>query len=287
MLRSLCRRPYAIRGLSRLPRLPLPPPPRAPVVPTTYLAQQRRAFHSTRRNEAGPLVPILATLLKASTTIEFARTAGRIILTFTPLILMKNLKARKKLQRAAVAGIPTSEEKKQKILKKIRSRTMLFHAMLFSPIILLWATIVASLEQTPLTGRREEQEIAKQLAGPGWYRAVGDILSPNGEPVRLVPPTDWRYAWVAATLRHLESVVPKLCTEREENSDWYAIDDESYPMPPPAEYPLRPRPRVSQHLRMFCDKMNERNTANAPHIVTDPPYSLIIVDEPNASNAFS
>ena len=67
---------------------------------------------------------------------------------------MKNLKARKKLQRAAVAGIPTSEEKKQKILKKIRSRTMLFHAMLFSPIILLWATIVASLEQTPLTGRR-------------------------------------------------------------------------------------------------------------------------------------
>ena len=133
----------------------------------------------------------------------------------------------------------------------------------------------------------EEQEIAKQLAGPGWYRAVGDIRSPNGEPVRLVPPTDWRYAWVAATLRHLESVVPKLCTEREDGSDWYAIDDESHPMPPPAEYPLRPRPRVSQHLRMFCDKMNERNTANAPHIVTDPPYSLIIVDEPNASNAFS
>ncbi|KAL1728521.1 hypothetical protein EV714DRAFT_252775 [Schizophyllum commune] len=298
MLRSLCRRPYAIRGpslLPRIPHVPIRPPPRAPILPAHYLAQQRRAFHSTRRNEAGPLVPILATLLKASTTIEFARTAGRIILTFTPLILMKNLKARKKLQRAAVAGIPTSEEKKQKILKKIRSRTMLFHAMLFSPIILLWATIVASLEQTPLTGRwrmiilspEEEQEIAKQLAGPGWYRAVGDILSPNGEPVRLVPPTDWRYAWVAATLRHLESVVPKLCTEREDDSDWFAIDDESHPMPPPAEYPLRPRPRVSQHLRMFCDKMNERNTANAPHIVTDPPYSLIIVDEPNASNAFS
>lgn len=207
---------------------------------------------------------------------------------------MKNFKARKKLQRAAVAGTPTSEEKRKVILKKIRSRTMLFHAMLFTPIILLWATIVASLEQTPLTGRwrmiilspEEEQEIAKQLAGPGWYRAVGDILSPNGEPVRLISPNDWRYAWVAATLRRLEAVVPKLCAERQEDNDWYTSDDDR-PIPPPAEYPLRPRPRVSQHLRMLCDQMTERNPSESPHIVTDPPYSLLIVEEPNASNAFS
>ena len=45
------------------------------------------------------------------------------------------------------------EEKRPEILQKIRTRTILFHMMLLTPVLLFWATIVASLERTPLTGR--------------------------------------------------------------------------------------------------------------------------------------
>ena len=45
------------------------------------------------------------------------------------------------------------EEKRPVILQKIRTRTILFHLMLLTPVLLFWATIVASLERTPLTGR--------------------------------------------------------------------------------------------------------------------------------------
>lgn len=45
------------------------------------------------------------------------------------------------------------EEKRPVILKKIRARTILFHILIMTPIVLFWATIIASLERTPLTGR--------------------------------------------------------------------------------------------------------------------------------------
>lgn len=32
-------------------------------------------------------------------------------------------------------------------------RTILFHVLILTPILLFWATIIASLERTPLTGR--------------------------------------------------------------------------------------------------------------------------------------
>ena len=45
------------------------------------------------------------------------------------------------------------EEKRPMILQRIRTRTILFHVLVLTPILLFWATIIASLERTPLTGR--------------------------------------------------------------------------------------------------------------------------------------
>ena len=45
------------------------------------------------------------------------------------------------------------EEQRPIILQRIRTRTILFHLLLLAPVLLFWATIVASLERTPLTGR--------------------------------------------------------------------------------------------------------------------------------------
>lgn len=86
---------------------------------------------------------------QASTSIELARTASRVALSLAPLLLLKNHKSRKRLQK----DLPGMEEERPVILQRIRTRTILFHLMLLTPVLLFWATIVASLERTPLTGR--------------------------------------------------------------------------------------------------------------------------------------
>ncbi|PBL03496.1 hypothetical protein ARMGADRAFT_912638 [Armillaria gallica] len=250
-------------------------------------------FHSTPRREGLPFY-LLASVFKASTTFEIARTAGRIVLTFVPVILLKNHKSRRYLKFADLKGIPTSEEKKTQLLKRIRNRTILFHILLLIPATLFWLTIIASLERTPLTGRwrliilspEEEDDIATQLAGPGWYKAVDDILAQDG-PTRYIPPSDWRYEWVRNTLRSLEGTLPILIQERELCPDWVEYGPHNQPLPPPAEYPLRPRPRASETLRRMCSAMCERTAPPVPHAVAGPPYSLLVVDKPEASNAFS
>ncbi|KAF8896337.1 hypothetical protein BD779DRAFT_1495280 [Infundibulicybe gibba] len=264
------------------------PTPRPPALP------RFSAFHSTPRAGWGPLIPILATLLKASTAFEFARTAGRVVSTFIPLLLLKNHKTRRKLRDAGFQEKPGAEEKKVILLKKLRNRTLLFHLMLLVPVFLFWATIVASLERAPLTGRwrmillspDEEDEIAAQLAGQGWYNAVCDILSQDG-PTKIIPKTDWRYAWVNDTLRKLEATIPVLVHEPEMCADWLQRDDNSIPLPPPSEYPLRPRPRASDMLHWYCEMLCNKKPPTTPHSVAGPPYSLLVVDRPEASNAFS
>ncbi|RDB26313.1 Metalloendopeptidase OMA1, mitochondrial [Hypsizygus marmoreus] len=214
------------------------------------------AFHSTPNRQAGPLVPIFAALLKASTSLELTRTAGRIALTLVPAILMTNLKTRKHIKYAALHGIPHPEESKARLLKNIRYRKWLLYGLLFVPGSLFWATIIASLEQTPLTGRwrliilspEEEEEIAAQLAGPGWYKAVSEILNHDG-PARIIPNTDWRSL---------------LCMR---NGPW--------------------------KTKIVLPCLQQPNILSAPGPVQAnifeecPPYSLLIVDKPDASNAFS
>ena len=133
-----------------------------------------------------------------------------------------------------------------------------------------------------LLSPEEEDDIATQLAGSGWYQAVSQIISKHGAP-KIVPPSDWRYAWVRDTLRSLEAVIPKLGDERSLAPVWLERGDDDVPLPPPAEYPLRPRPRAAEYVRQLMHS----NWSAPSHVIAGPPYSLIVVDDPDARNAFS
>lgn len=135
----------------------------------------------------------------------------------------------------------------------------------------------------------EESEIAAQLAGPGWYRAVGTILAEEGV-TSYIPPSDWRYMWVSQTLRRLEDTIPVLASEPEHCPDWYKdnVDRNGKPMPPPAEFPLLPRSRVSEYLKTFCETLTEQKSVHpGSHVIPGPPYSLLVVENSDVKNAFS
>lgn len=137
-----------------------------------------------------------------------------------------------------------------------------------------------------LLSPEEEEDIANQLAGPGWYRAVGEILSVDGAP-SIIPPSDWRLNWIRDTLRRLEGAIPVLQHEDELCGHWIDCGPDDIPLPPPAEYPLRPRPRGSEYLRRLAEMTCARTVAPLPHVIAGPPYSLLVIDKPDASNAFS
>ncbi|KAH9935259.1 peptidase family M48-domain-containing protein [Amylocystis lapponica] len=226
--------------------------------------------------------------------IDIAGAAGRVALTFLPVVLLKKVKGHHVLRRLETSTHPDVEEKRTKIMRKQRNNTILFHILLFTPIFLFWATLMASLERTPLTGRwrlillspEEEDDIAAQLAGQGWYSAVADILAQDG-PVKLIDPADWRLVWVHNTLHRLEGVIPVLQREGELLPNWMEYGPDDVPLPPPAEFPLRPRPRASDYLRRMAEFTCARTSPPPPHGVLGPPYSLIVVDKPDSSNAFS
>ena len=138
-----------------------------------------------------------------------------------------------------------------------------------------------------LLSPEEEEEISSQLAGNGWYQAVGDILSQEGDTPQIVPPSDWRFLWVRSTLRRLETVIPLLQKEGELEAKWLECGPDDVPLPPPADHPLKPRPRASEYVRRFAELSCGRAPPPVPHGVLGPPYSLIVVDKPDSSNAFS
>ncbi|KAI0033072.1 hypothetical protein K488DRAFT_78082 [Vararia minispora EC-137] len=286
---------------------------------TSVLAQQspsrpdalaRRRFHATPRAQAIPIAGLLG-LLKASTVLEVVRATSRIALTFIPIILVKNFFTRKFLQRVdhiqkkhageqCMHSCHNEEkftEKRTRLMKGLRTRAIIFHLLMFSPFALFGLAVLASLERTPITGRwrtillspEEEEAISKQLAGQGWYQAVADIFAREGPPPKLIPPTDWRYVWVYNTLRQLESEIPRLGDEQALEPDWASRPDDDMPFPPPSDYPLRPRPRVSEHIRLFrCSVTGEKPSRGMmSHHIPGPPYALLLVDDPTAANAFS
>lgn len=221
-------------------------------------------------------------------------------MTLIPVILIGNHKSRRRIKHAALHGVQTSEENVNKQLKKIRSRTLFLNFLFLIPFTLFWATIISSLEQTPLTGRwrmiilspEEEDEISAQLTGQGWYRAVDEILAEDGPP-KYVSSSDWRYVWASETLRKLEATIPILLQESEMCTDWTERGPDDPPMPPPAEFPLTHRPRASESLHRICEDMcNKRKNPNwepppVQNTFKGPPYALLLVDKPNAANAFS
>ena len=78
---------------------------------------------------------------------------ARVSLTFVPILLLHNMRSKKWLQRAERDPHSKYEKKKEDILRGMRNRTIAFHILIFIPLALYWATIIASLERTPLTGR--------------------------------------------------------------------------------------------------------------------------------------
>ncbi|KAH8099924.1 hypothetical protein BXZ70DRAFT_192706 [Cristinia sonorae] len=253
----------------------------------------KRAFHATPSNAHLPLISMVVGMLKTATAMDMARTVVRVTFTFIPFVFFGNLKWRRHLAVAEATG-ESDAARKSFVLRRIRHGTMLLHVLFFTPAILFWLTLLASVERTPLTGRwrlillspEEEEEISLQLAGPGWYRAVGDILSKDGS-TSIIPPSDWRLQWVDDTLRRLESAIPTLQREQELGSRWLECGPDDIPFPPPAEYPLRPRPRASEYIRRFAEVSASRTPHRSPHGIPGPPYSLLVVDKPEASNAFS
>ena len=135
-----------------------------------------------------------------------------------------------------------------------------------------------------LLSSEEEDEIASRLAGPGWFKYVDEILAKEGSP-KVIPSNDWRYEWVRDTLRKLESSIPVLASEPELCPNWTEGGSNCKPLPPPAEYPLRPRPRASEYLHHYCSRLNKIPVYNGT--TPGPPYSLIVVEKPETSNAFS
>jgi len=104
-------------------------------------------------------------------------------------------------------------------------------SLLLIPVFLVSVVLLASLERTPLTGRwrtillspEEEEKVASDLIGDGWYNSIATILTnnhPEGIPRllarlnhlltlithiyhRVVPLKDWRAQWVLDTMHRL------------------------------------------------------------------------------------
>lgn len=86
---------------------------------------------------------------------DIIRTTARIALTFLPVILLKRFQMKRKLKWAEARG---DQEMVDKIKTHMsvhnhRSKLMVYYGLLIFPVIIFWATILASLERTPLTGR--------------------------------------------------------------------------------------------------------------------------------------
>jgi hypothetical protein len=168
------------------------------------------------------------------------------------------------------------------------------------PVVLLFGVWIAGLERTPLTGRwrlilltpEEEDHISRTLSGQNWYKSVINLLTtPESPAPPIVPLDDWRWQWVATTLRQLEAVVVN------EASRTDASGQESLtcplpasqaklgiPTPPSTGYPIKPRPRMSCMIHSALPG-GDKSTGQE-HLELGPPYSLLIMEK-KERNAFS
>ena len=66
---------------------------------------------------------------------------------------MKYYKISRVIKTGSIRGVPTTEEDKVRYLKWLRNGKVTLRVLLSVPFVLFCATIIASLERTPLTGR--------------------------------------------------------------------------------------------------------------------------------------
>ncbi|KAL5486017.1 hypothetical protein ACEPAI_7061 [Sanghuangporus weigelae] len=260
-------------------------------------------FHTSPPRRHPFFAGLLASILKGSASLEVARTVTKIALTFLPIVAVKNFMTRKYLKKI-IKHHPELAYKRDEVERHLRKSIISYRFLVAVPIVLFGLTFLASLERTPLSGRwrvillspEEEESILKQLQGDGWYRAVLEVISQDGPP-NIIPPTDWRYQVVESVLRRLEDTIPILAAEKSADLPWPDRNPGDIPFPPPAKYPLKPRPRAKEYLRWFCDTMcceeeqppaaTTSDTVDSPHLIPGPPYNLVLVDRPDCDNAFS
>lgn len=164
------------------------------------------------------------------------------------------------------------------------------------PIVLIIGVWITALERTPLTGRwrlilltpEEEDHISKTLSGQNWYKSVINLLTtPEAPAPPVVPLDDWRWQWVATTLRQLEAVVVNEAARIESHGQIPipALQaKEGVPTPPSTGYPIKPRPRMSCMIHSALPGGDK--SSGQEHLELGPPYSLLLMDKPER-NAFS
>ncbi|RSH87196.1 hypothetical protein EHS25_003105 [Saitozyma podzolica] len=171
---------------------------------------------------------------------------------------------------------------------RLRIARWIMVTVVFLPCLLLLGVYVAALERVPLTGRwrlilltpEEEDKISTSLAGPNWYKSVINLLTtPEAPAPPVVPLNDWRWHWVEETLRRLErGAVRELMPARNDDASASGL------RPPPAQYPLKPRPRVSSRLHSALP--GGEPSSGMEHLEIGPPYSLMLMEK-DEKNAFS
>lgn len=180
---ALSSRVFKFHLTANLPSHRAPSLCRTSSIPAQHIQPRRFAagFHSTPRRQGLPVISFLATILKvgflfpltsrllitnymqASGGLELARTAGRIALTFIPILYLGKIKEKRAIQYAAIHGIPVSDEKREAHVRNLRRKTRLLQVLCFIPFSLFWSTMVGSLEQTPLTGRSVFFDVIQEL----------------------------------------------------------------------------------------------------------------------------
>lgn len=289
---------------------------------------QKRDFHSSsKRDGMWHLVIHTAAYLKSSGALTAVQTVGRIALTLLPMAVIKRSLFRKLIKVLPLSEHPTLASLHKHMQSSISAINVALWGLLIVPAGFFVATILASMERTPITGRwrlillspEEERSVAADLAGDGWKEAVVNILT-EGKTVplpRVIPRSDWRSEWVLQTWRHLEAVVPLMQADDAEIKkafERFAKQEREgqdvIPFPPPSEYALMPRPRATTLLHSISpcmsDVMEEAALATLsseddpieadkrltsqdppPHTLLGPPYSVLLVDKPQSANAFS
>jgi hypothetical protein len=99
------------------------------------------------------IITIIEYSVQTSAGLELTRTAGRIALTFFPILWIGRMREKRAIHFAAIHGIPVTEEKKQKHARNLLIKTRILQLLILVPVTLFWFTILVNLERTPLTGR--------------------------------------------------------------------------------------------------------------------------------------
>lgn len=122
---------------------------------------------------------------QSSSALSVVQTVGRVALTLLPMAVLKRSIFQKLIKHLPLSEHPTLATMHQHMNDSIKMINVAVWALLIIPGSLFAATILASMERTPVTGRwrlillspEEERSVAADLAGEGWRNEVANILT--------------------------------------------------------------------------------------------------------------